>query len=134
MPPFAFLALMAPGLALAENPEPGVSSAAFFQAMAGLALIIALLLLFAFLGRRLLGGKGFGEGGLKLLGGVALGPKERIILLEAGDQWLVIGIVPGQIRTLHAMPKGELPPGHPVTPLPFSHWMQRFTEKRQHEQ
>ncbi|MCX8145601.1 MAG: flagellar biosynthetic protein FliO [Azovibrio sp.] len=127
------LLLLLPQLARAESAEPGVASAAFFQAMLGLALIIALLLLLAFLGRRFLGGKGFGAGGLKLLGGVALGPKERIVLLEAGEHWLVVGIVPGQIRTLHTMPKGELPPGEASAALSFSHWMQQFTEKRPHE-
>lgn len=134
MPPLFLLALLLPGLALADSPEPGVSSAAFLQAMLGLAFIVALLFLFAFMARRLLGGKGFGQGGLKLLGGVALGPKERIVLLEAGDQWLVVGIVPGQIRTLHMMPKGELPPDTPAAPLPFSHWMQQFSDRRGHEQ
>lgn len=43
---------------------------------------------------------------MKVVGGVALGPRERIVLLEIGDEWLVIGIVPGQIRTLHRLAKG----------------------------
>ena len=47
-------------------------------------------------------------GGMKVVGGVALGPRERIVLVEVGDTWLVIGLVPGQIRTLYKMPKGEL--------------------------
>ncbi|MGB4674665.1 MAG: flagellar biosynthetic protein FliO [Azovibrio sp.] len=134
MPPLLFFALLTPSVALADTPAPGVSSSAFLQAMLGLAFIIALLFLFAFMARRLLGGKGFGQGGLKLLGGVALGPKERIVLLEAGEQWLVIGIVPGQIRTLHTMPRGELPPDSPAAPLPFSHWMQQFSDRRGHGQ
>lgn len=139
MRPISLLSLAAllaglPSLALAADPAPGVPSGAFLQAVLGLGLIIGLLLLFAFLARHFLGGKGFGQGNLKLLGGLALGPRERIVLVEAGDQWLVVGIVPGQIRTLHSMPKGELPPATAMSPLPFSHWMQKFSERRGHEQ
>lgn len=117
----------------ADAAEPGVPSSAFLQAVLGLGLIIGLLLLLAFLARKFLGGKGFGQGGLKLLGGVALGPRERIVLVEAGDQWLVVGIVPGQIRTLHTMPKGETAAETPVTPPPFAHWLQQIIERRSHE-
>ena len=46
-------------------------------------------------------------GVMKIVGGVALGPRERIVLVEVGETWLVIGIVPGQIRTLHQLPKGS---------------------------
>jgi flagellar protein FliO/FliZ len=116
------------GGARAET-APGPGSGAFLEALLGLALVIGLLFLFAFLARRALGGKGFGQGGLKLLGGIALGPRERIVLVEAGNDWLVVGIVPGQIRTLHTLPKGELPP-ETLPPLPFSGWLQRLAERR----
>jgi flagellar protein FliO/FliZ len=107
----------------------GPGSGAFLEALLGLALVIGLLFLFAFLARRALGGKGFGQGGLKLLGGIALGPRERIVLVEAGDEWLVVGIVPGQIRTLHTLPKGELPP-ESLPPLPFAGWLKQLAEHR----
>ena len=70
-------------------------------------LIVGLLAGTAWLARKVTGGKGFGQGGMKVVGGVALGPRERIVLVEVGDTWLVIGLVPGQIRTLYKMPKGE---------------------------
>ena len=89
---------------------PPVTSATYFQAMLALVLIIGLLFGMAWLAKKLNGGKGFGAGGLKVIGGINLGPRERIFLVEAGEEWLVIGIVPGQIRTLHTLPKGQLPP------------------------
>ena len=55
--------------------------------------------------------------------------RERILLVEVGESWLVIGIVPGQIKTLHTLPKGELP-------LPaagdgaFGQWLKQFAERK----
>lgn len=109
--------------------EPGVPSSAFIQAFIGLAVVIALLLLTAYLGRKIWGGKGFGQGGLKILGGIALSPRERIVLIEAGETWLVIGVVPGQIRTLHRMPKGEITDTSPSNPA-FAQWLAHFTDRR----
>jgi len=44
---------------------------------------------------------------LKILGGVSIGQRERIVLVEVKDTWLVIGVGPGQIRTLHTLQKTE---------------------------
>jgi flagellar protein FliO/FliZ len=139
MRPCLLLLLALSGIAQAadQTPSPGVSSASFLQAFLGLGMIVGFLLLFAWLARKFLGGKGFGQGGLKLLGGIALGPRERIVLVEAGDQWLVIGIVPGQIRALHTMPREILPPdASPATNPPppfarsFAQWLQHFSKPR----
>lgn len=132
-PLFSFYLLLGSGTVFAESSgaEPGVGSGTYIQLLLGLGLILGLLWATAFFARKLLGGKGFGQGGLRLLGGVALGPKERIVLLEAGDTWLVVGIVPGQIRTLHTLPKGSLtesgsPPAHEI---PFAQWLQQIKER-----
>jgi len=100
-----------------------------------LALIIILGLLFgtAWLARKLSGGKGFGQGGMKIVGGVALGPRERIVLIEVGETWLVIGIVPGQIRTLHQLPKGshvDLVSAAGSTDAPFAQWLKSIKERQ----
>ena len=123
------LCICVPFTAQAEESAPGVPSSAYYQAFFGLAAIIALLILAAYLGRKIWGGKGFGQGGLNIIGGVALSPRERIVLIEAGDTWLVIGVVPGQIRTLHQMPKGNLPVDDQLANLPFSHWLKKISER-----
>ena len=88
--------------------NPGLSGGNYLQALLALMLIVGLLAGTAWLARKVTGGKGFGQGGMKVVGGVALGPRERIVLVEVGDTWLVIGLVPGQIRTLYKMPKGDV--------------------------
>ena len=103
------LPLLVPLPALASDAAaPSLSGGNYLQAMLALMLIVGLLAGTAWLARKVTGGKGFGQGGMKVVGGVALGPRERIVLVEVGDTWLVIGLVPGQIRTLYKMPKGEL--------------------------
>jgi len=119
-----------------EAVQPGVSSGTYLQAGFALALIVALLAATAWLARKVSGGKGFGQAGMKVIGGVALGPRERIVLLEVGNDWLVIGIVPGQIRTLHRLDKGSLPDAATLasgTDKPFAQWLQGIANRQQHD-
>ena len=120
----------------AESAPPTVSSGTYVQAGLALALIVSLLFGAAWLAKKLVGGKKFGQGDMKIVGGVVLGQRERIVLLEVGDQWLVIGIVPGQIRTLHRMEKGATPAANTSTNTaekPFTQWLQSITARRDHE-
>ncbi len=111
----------------------GIPAGTYLQATLALALIIGLLFGTAWLARKLSGGKGFGQGGMKIIGGVALGPRERIVLVEVGETWLVIGIVPGQIRTLHQLPKGttvDIDPAAGSTEAPFAQWLKSIKERQ----
>jgi flagellar protein FliO/FliZ len=132
-----FLFLLIPFAAnAAETAAPTVSAGTYVQAALALALIVALLVGTAWLARKVSGGKGFGQGGMKIVGGVALGPRERIVLLEVGDEWLVIGIVPGQIRTLHRLEKGAAVPAddHPgAAGKPFTQWLQGIAERHKND-
>lgn len=113
----------------------GVSTGTYLQAGLALALIVGLLAATAWLARKVSGGKGFGQGGMKVVGGVALGPRERIVLLEVGSEWLVIGIVPGQIRTLHRLEKGTLPDSAlpAAADKPFAQWLNGIANRKSHE-
>lgn len=117
----------------AEAQTPGISSGSYLQAALALIFIIGVLLGAAWLARKITGGKGFGQGGMKVIGGVALGPRERLVLVEVGDTWLVIGLVPGQIRTLHQLPKGNeaalanADSGNSETP--FKQWLKTVSER-----
>ena len=43
------------------------------------------------------------QGKLKVVGGISLSSRERIVLLQVGGQQLVVGVAPGQIQTLHVL-------------------------------
>ena len=79
------------------------------QIIFSLLLVLAAIVMVAWLLKRLNASKLGGGNQLKVLGGVAIGQRERIVLVEVSDTWLVVGVGPGQIRTLHTLQKQELP-------------------------
>lgn len=110
--------------------QGGISAATMLQTALGLAVVIGVLFLAAYLLRKLNGGRGFGSNGpLRVVGGLMIGTRERIVLVEVGDTWLVVGLVPGQIRTLHTLPKGELKTPGDGDRL-FAQWLKQITERR----
>ena len=114
----------------ASSETPGVSGAATLQMALGLLLIIGLLIAAAVVLRKMNGGRSFGHSGpMRIIGGLMISARERIVLLEVGDQWIVIGVVPGQIKTLHTLPKGELPEGGTSDEMPFGRWLKQITER-----
>lgn len=118
-------------LAQAASAEaPGVSSAAILQMLLGLLLVIGVLFIGAFFLRKLNGGMNFGNTGpMRIVGGLMISTRERIVLIEVGDAWIVIGIVPGQIKTLHTLQKGELPVANPGEKS-FTQWLKQFSDRK----
>lgn len=43
------------------------------------------------------------NGHLKVISGLSVGQRERIVLVEAGDVQLLLGIAPGYVQMLHVM-------------------------------
>ncbi|MBI5911033.1 MAG: flagellar biosynthetic protein FliO [Betaproteobacteria bacterium] len=130
--------------AVAAAPQAGAASAlpagSVAQVVAGLAAVLALVGAAAWLLRRFSPLRGTASGLIRIVGGAALGQRERIVLVEVGGTWLLVGVAPGQVRTLHAMPRTEsaIAPGAPA-PAPatadagFATWLRRMTEKRRHD-
>ncbi|MBK9446501.1 MAG: flagellar biosynthetic protein FliO [Betaproteobacteria bacterium] len=123
--PFAALAAEAP------PPPPGVSFATMMQTVAGLALILGLFVGTAWLLRKINGGKPLmaNNGPLKILSSLTVGARERIILVEVENTWLIVGVAPGHIRTLHTLPKGAILT-EPAEAGQFGHWLKKFREQR----
>jgi flagellar protein FliO/FliZ len=107
LPPLAHAAEAA-GLA----PDAG----GLLRATLGLALVLALIFAVGWLMRRIAPARGGAHGPLRIVGSQALGARERVVLLEVGEQWLVVGVAPGNVRSLATLPRGELPPA-PATPV-----------------
>ncbi len=46
--------------------------------------------------------KGRGQN-MRVVGGVSLGPRERVVVVEIDDTRLVLGVAPGRVQTLHVL-------------------------------
>jgi flagellar protein FliO/FliZ len=91
----------------AYTPPPAVDSSGIVQIILSLLLVLAAIVLVAWLLKRMnMAQQGAGHQ-LKVLGGASIGQRERIVLIEIENTWLVVGVGPGQIRTLHTLPKTE---------------------------
>ncbi|TCV90771.1 flagellar biosynthetic protein FliO [Sulfurirhabdus autotrophica] len=92
----------------ASTVSPPVSSATaggMLQVLFGLIIVLAAIAGTAWLLRRIGPGQSSAGGMLKLVGGMMVSPKERVVLVEIGETWLLLGVAAGQVNTLHTMPK-----------------------------
>ena len=90
---------------------PSLGVGAVLQTLVGLAVVIGLVFGCAWLARRF-GFQPARRGGpLKVVSSVGLGAKESATIVEIGDTWLVLGVAPGNVRLLHALPAGSAAAG-----------------------
>lgn len=75
----------------------------YLQMFFGLFIVVALIFGMAWFMRRMGNMSGMSAGNLKVLGGISVGQREKIVLVQAGETQLLIGVAPGEIRTLHVM-------------------------------
>ncbi len=93
----------------AANTNPGplkaepVGAGDFLQMFFGLLLVLGVIFGMAWFIRRMGSFQQVSHGALRILGGLSLGQRERVVLVQVGDKQLLIGLAPGQIRTLHVL-------------------------------
>jgi flagellar protein FliO/FliZ len=109
----ALSALLAAGPAGAQGAAAGPS---IMPMVLALLLVVALVPLTAWLLKRLGAGMPVSQGSLRVVSQLALGTRERLIVVEAGDRWLLLGVSSAGINRLGTLPKGETPPASKHAP------------------
>lgn len=116
---------------VAAEPPAVSTGGALFQGLFGLIIVMAALALFFWFLRRFSPGQTGAQGVVKVIGGVMVGPRERVVVVEVGDTWLLLGVAGGQVNTLHSLPR---PAGHVASshdPLPgFAEKLKDLLPKR----
>lgn len=91
---------------------PATSAGGLLQVTLSLLLVLAVVFAAAWVVRRLRGFGGAASKAIQIIADTPLGTKERAVLLQVGEQQLLVGVTPGQVSLLHVLPQkvGVLPP------------------------
>lgn len=132
--------LTLPAYAQTETPKPAYAppvsvlpEGSMLQMLVGLLLVLAMIAAAAWLLKRFALNPGTATGTIKVIAGTAVGQRERVVLVEISGTWLVLGVAPGQVRTLHTMPKAHAEQIENELPAPrkgFQEWLKQMMEKR----
>lgn len=119
----------------AESAAPSSPSSigAMFQVFLALGLVVLAIFGAGWLLRRF-GPAQMAQGGaMRVLGGVMVGPRERLVLVEVGETWLIVGVAQGNVSAVHSMPRpanAGAAAGQPADPA-FGAWLKDAWNKRQ---
>jgi flagellar protein FliO/FliZ len=87
-----------------EAAPAATGASGLLQAGFGMAVVVGLIFGCAWLARRF-GLQRLGGGHLvKVVSSASVGQRERVVVVEVGDTWLVLGVTPSQVNTLHTLP------------------------------
>jgi flagellar protein FliO/FliZ len=107
-------------------------AAGYLQVIAGLLAVLAALVAFGWAMRRCANPRGRAAGALRVVGALAVGQRERVVLVELAGTWLVLGVAPGRVNALHALPRPEDAAEQPAAPqaqAPFQAWLARCMKR-----
>ena len=110
------------------------TGAGVLQIFGSLALVIGTILLIGWIARRLRHAPRSNQAALRVVDEIAVGNKERVVLLEVDGTRLVLGVGDGRVAILHRTPTGAVPGAvAPVAPasnntLPVPAGTERFVD------
>lgn len=111
--------------------SPGVG---LLQIGFALFIVIGLMVLAAWFMKRLGPISHSNKIAMKVIGGISLGSREKIMVIEVADQWLVLGVTAHNISNLAQVPKQDDMLLQPASGnAPFADWLKRTIEKRHAE-
>ena len=96
--------LLAAGTAFAADAVGGIPGASLVRLVFGTAVAVGVLLLGARWFVRYGGGaQGIAGGSLRVVASLALGQRERAVVVQVGDRQLLLGVAPGRVALLHEL-------------------------------
>lgn len=126
-----FLFFFVPALAQAQTTSTPASTG-LLQILSALVFVIFVMLAAAWAFKRISPINNNNKVTVKVVGGTNIGHREKIMVIEVANQWIVVGVTANQINTLSTMEKIEIEPENVTTSsaTPFSHWLKKTIDQR----
>ncbi len=124
-----------PGIAFASE-TAGISAAgSAVQVIFGLIMVLGVMMLIAWLFKRYAPGIGQNNSVARIVGGVSVGNRERVLVIEVADRWLVVGVSPSQVSGIANLEAGqantEQLTQHSTVSHPFAKWLTQSMNRTQ---
>lgn len=122
----------------AGSAASGPSAVNLLQTIFGLVVVLALLAALAWFLKRFGPRNASGSADMRIVGALNLGGRERIVVVEVGDQWIVVGASPGRVNALAQLPRQHqneqqersVPGAYAPSASSFSDWLKQTIDKR----
>lgn len=108
--------------AVAQEAVPAVSPSSLFtgdyllQVIGSFVVVILLLVGVLVLLRRFNGVSSQMSGNMRVVSSVGVGQRERVVLLQVGEEQILVGVGPGNVRKIHAFDGPVVEPSASTTP------------------
>ncbi len=147
--------LYAPSVWAASSTSTMSPTGSILKMALGLVVVLAVMALVSWGVKHMMPGVNGQASAIRVVGGVSVGSRERVVVVQVADRWLVVGVAPGQVSGIANLEVGTpvmLPSTHGSTgqndhgqasaqlavhpimqPLvkPFSEWLRKSAEKAQ---
>ncbi len=111
----------------AESIGSAASMGSVLEVFGSLILVLIVIFVLAWLARALQGARITRGAAIRVQGGAQLGAKEKVVLLQVGDQQMLVGVAPGNITLLHRF-ETPIAPDAEDESAPTSLFAQRLKE------
>ena len=75
-------------------------SGGILKMVLGLAIVLAVMALITWVLKRMMPGVGSKQSVVRIVGGVSVGSRERVVVLEIAGRLIVVGVAPGQVNRI----------------------------------
>ena len=87
---------------VAPSPTSGI-----FKVLLGLTVVLMVMAGITWLIKRMMPGVSGQQSVIKVVGGVSVGTRERVVVLEVAGRWLVVGVAAGQVHGIADLEKDD---------------------------
>lgn len=112
---------------LTQSPLSAVN---LLQTVMGLLIVLGCVVLVAWLLKRSNSFHTAANGKIKVIAGIPLGTRERAVLVQIGDEQILLGVTPQQINTLHKLEKPLNVENKQGSPSDFAGKLRKIMQQR----